>query len=512
MILKKQFKILFTIALVFGLSNVSTIMPLYTETIQASDSSLKSSSDLSSSSSTTKIATVERTNQDLSSSSYSSGSTASVSSSTSSTALSSSEVESQSANQTSAGKSITTAQSSANKAVAKSANSNLITNKIIVPVSYATTLEDYFTNEMTDDSQLQSVASKAKAVNTYQTDTSAQKIVVTTPDSLSDPELTELSDFAAGLINSTRQQLNVGTKVVVDQGALAFAKDVAKQYEKDNWDINQTQAHDLAAISVAATNNGLRIYRGINKYENASAGYLEISTSGTLDDYQKAIYNTINTINDMLFNDASENWLHALVITDLLNTSGSDIQYFAVSFDNLKQLHFEFVTAADILDQAKFAHSQLNSQASNSTSTSTQKSSSKNLQMSSANSVKSSNSLNSSTSFSNNPVAQTFSSVAKVEKTSTNLKSNDLAKQNSLKQSSLKQSSSKQPAISGQKNEGENGKLNLNSKQSTTQSTSSPKGALPQTNSKQNNNLVISCLILIGLASVVYSAVWFQKS
>jgi SEC10/PgrA surface exclusion-like protein len=504
MILKKQFEILFTMALVFGLSDVSTIMPFSTETIQASDSSLKSSSDLSSSSSTTKIVKVERTNQDLSSSSYSSGSTASVSSSTSSTALGSSEAESQFANQTSAGKSITTAQSSANKAITtESASSNLITNKIIVPVSYATTLEDYFTNGMTDDSQLQSVASKARAVNTYQTDTSAQKVVVTTPDSLSDPELNELSDFAAGLINSTRQQLNVGTKVVVDQGALAFAKDVAKQYEKDNWDINQTQAHDLAAINAAATNNGLRVYRGINKYENASAGYLEISISGTLDDYQKAIYNTIT---DMLFNDASEDWLHALSITDLLNTSGSNVQYFAVSFDAFKQLHFEFVTAADIFDQAKFAHSQLDSQTpANSISTLTQKSNSKNLQISSANSVKFSNSLNSQTSLSNNSGAQTFSSSAKVEKASRDLKNSNWAKR-----ASLKQSSSKQQTVRGQKNEGENGKLN--SKQSTAQSASQKRDTLPQTSSKQSNNLVISCLILIGLASVVWSAVWFQKS
>ncbi|WP_281165142.1 SEC10/PgrA surface exclusion domain-containing protein [Liquorilactobacillus sicerae] len=243
-------------------------------------------------------------------------------------------------------------------------NNNLIT----VPSDYASALNSYIDSVVNGDSDsgesLVKLAAEGLSENSYQDNVADEKISVI-PGNLSDSQIEELSNYAASLINDIRQQLGTTPNVSVVKGAVSFAKAVADNYTSDNWNIYTYKDHDDSAINQAALANGLATYDGSNVYEDASAGYLinnvtgqKLTNSFTLNDYKKAIYNTLIA---MLFDDANENWLHAMSITNLNDYAGTDnygteksAQYFAVSVDDLGQLHFEFISEWQIIDLSKF--------------------------------------------------------------------------------------------------------------------------------------------------------------
>lgn len=243
-------------------------------------------------------------------------------------------------------------------------NHNLIT----VSSDYANALNSYIDSVVNDnsssDESLVKLATEGLSANSYQNNVADEKTSAI-PGNLSDSQIEELSNYAASLINYIRQQLGTTPSVSVVKGAVSFAKAVADNYSSDDWNIYIYKDHDDSAINQAALTNGLATYDGSNAYEDASAGYLISNVDGqrltnyfTLNDYKRAIYNTLTA---MLFDDADENWFHAMSITNLNDYAGTDnygsekaTQYFAVSVDDLGQIHFEFIPEWQILALSKF--------------------------------------------------------------------------------------------------------------------------------------------------------------
>lgn len=83
---------------------------------------------------------------------------------------------------------------------------------------------------------------------------------------LSHHDQIELSKYTVRLINSARRQMH-RPALRFDPRAQSFANDIAKQYERDNWDCNQS--HNIKGILKVAKYHGLMTDEG-NIYENLS--------------------------------------------------------------------------------------------------------------------------------------------------------------------------------------------------------------------------------------------------
>ncbi|HEL1177378.1 TPA: SEC10/PgrA surface exclusion domain-containing protein [Streptococcus equi subsp. zooepidemicus] len=175
-------------------------------------------------------------------------------------------------------------------------------------------------------------------------------------DNLTDDQLTDLSNYAASLINQVRDQarkagvnLTVGNTFVT-KGAVQFAKDVAQNYRKDNWNAFE-KSHDVNAIDNAARANGLQA-TGQNAYEDAGMGQLSSykTHTFTMAELKKHIYDAIE---HMISNDSKSNWKH----TESLVGTGVSGEYLGVSISRVGDVvtvHVLQVPKSRIQDANKF--------------------------------------------------------------------------------------------------------------------------------------------------------------
>lgn len=99
----------------------------------------------------------------------------------------------------------------------------------------------------------------ARAQNRYQ-HSEEDKNVKVDPSNLTDAQITDLSRFAADIINKVRNEMGLGGKVEVTTGAEAFAKNLAQGYEagfkSDEWHLND--GHYAKKINEIAQQMGLK--------------------------------------------------------------------------------------------------------------------------------------------------------------------------------------------------------------------------------------------------------------
>lgn len=175
-------------------------------------------------------------------------------------------------------------------------------------------------------------------------------------DNLTDDQLTDLSNYASSLINQVRDQarkagvnLTVGNTFVT-KGAVQFAKDVAQNYRKDNWNAFE-KSHDVNAIDNAARANGLKA-DGQNAYEDAGMGQLSSykNHTFTMAELKRHIYDAIE---HMISKDSESNWKH----TESLVGTGVSGEYLGVSISrvgNVVTVHVLQVPKSRIQDPSKF--------------------------------------------------------------------------------------------------------------------------------------------------------------
>lgn len=173
-------------------------------------------------------------------------------------------------------------------------------------------------------------------------------------DNLTDAQLTDLSHYTASMINQVRNQarkagvpVNVGNTFVT-KGAVQFAKDVAQNYRKDNWNAFE-KSHDVNAIDNAARDNGLKANGG---YENAGVGQLSSyrTHTFTMTELKKHVYDAIE---HMISKDSQSNWKH----TESLVGTGVSGEYLGVSISRVGDVvtvHVLQVPKSRIQNPSKF--------------------------------------------------------------------------------------------------------------------------------------------------------------
>lgn len=127
------------------------------------------------------------------------------------------------------------------------------------------------------------------------------------PNNLTQAQLLELNQYALDVINGYRQKAGV-KPWILNNSAMNFASDVAKQYQADNWSvfehIQQTghtpEAHDVSAITKMAAKYGLDA--GGQFYENAETSIYQNPT--TMAGYKSDIAAAIHS---MIYDDAASN-------------------------------------------------------------------------------------------------------------------------------------------------------------------------------------------------------------
>ncbi|XHW07167.1 SEC10/PgrA surface exclusion domain-containing protein [Streptococcus dysgalactiae subsp. equisimilis] len=175
-------------------------------------------------------------------------------------------------------------------------------------------------------------------------------------DNLTDDQLTDLSNYASSLINQVRDQARkAGVNVTVGntfvtKGAVQFAKDVAQNYRKDNWNTFE-KSHDVAAIDNAARANGLKA-DGQNAYENAGVGQLSSyrTHTFTMTELKKHVYDAIE---QMISHDSQSNWKH----TESLVGTGLSGEYLGISISRVGDVvtvHVLQVPKSRIQNPSKF--------------------------------------------------------------------------------------------------------------------------------------------------------------
>lgn len=173
-------------------------------------------------------------------------------------------------------------------------------------------------------------------------------------DNLTDAQLTDLSHYTASMINQVRNQARkagVPVKVgntFVTKGAVQFAKDVAQNYRKDNWNAFE-KSHDVNAIDNAARDNGLKANGG---YENAGVGQLSSyrTHTFTMTELKKHVYDAIE---HMISKDSQSNWKH----TESLVGTGVSGEYLGVSISRVGDVvtvHVLQVPKSRIQNPSKF--------------------------------------------------------------------------------------------------------------------------------------------------------------
>lgn len=168
------------------------------------------------------------------------------------------------------------------------------------------------------------------------------------PNNIPADKLTELSNYAATLINSIREQFGNNSKVVVTPGALKATKEVTDKYVKDdyNQDSVNKQGHYTDALNKVALDNGLR--KGAIQ-ENMSGYYYKMD-SVTMADAKRIIHESIL---NFMFNGYE--YAHAMSIAGI--GYKDETQSFAFGLSSRSDItgtHFEFINKENVLDKSKF--------------------------------------------------------------------------------------------------------------------------------------------------------------
>ncbi|MBM7544956.1 SEC10/PgrA surface exclusion-like protein [Weissella beninensis] len=206
------------------------------------------------------------------------------------------------------------------------------------------------------------VLDKGPASGTKFKGIASDKNVSVDTNKMTNAQATELSSYAAYLINDMRNQIGksttpeqnqFSTRLQVTDGAIAFAKQVAANYNSDKWSGYHNGWHDVPAIGKAAANFGLNDTD--NFYEDMETWSDAFNTTMSMYDAKKMLYDAIY---DMVFDDKSSDYHHALSLLglDVYNDEVRPAEYFGVSFDKYGNIHLEIIIPEDVYikDQAKF--------------------------------------------------------------------------------------------------------------------------------------------------------------
>lgn len=182
--------------------------------------------------------------------------------------------------------------------------------------------KDTLANAVNTDSYTPSAADKAEKITDSANLTTAQQ--------------TELTNFAAQVINGMRAQFG-SIPVTVTHDSVGFAQQVAKNYDADNWYYKGTgtDAHDIPALNKAAASYGL----DETNYSEDGGGTGFIQDYTTMAGLKTGVFSALQA---MVYNDAASNWGHAVSI---VMDGGND--YLGVSVDKMGQLHFNLLDVDD---------------------------------------------------------------------------------------------------------------------------------------------------------------------
>ncbi|MGU8030067.1 SEC10/PgrA surface exclusion domain-containing protein [Streptococcus suis] len=254
---------------------------------------------------------------------------------------------------------VSQAQTSFNQA----SNAYNAINTITVSTDYIAALTDYATNYSTNGqsakAKLDSMAAGLRSQNSYKSNSDdAARTLIT--NSLTESEATELSLFAADLVNKIRRAMGTD-EVIVTSSAIDLAGLISEGYVADDWSAQEirTIGHDAKAVNDAARSLNLKTTspeleaKGIQSFENMDNWVGNTSTM-TMDSAKRRIYQAV--INFM-FNGYE--YMHAESIAGL---SSSGVSYFGLSFSartDASSVHFVTVQDKQILPNSTFSKTEI---------------------------------------------------------------------------------------------------------------------------------------------------------
>ena len=207
-------------------------------------------------------------------------------------------------------------------------------NRVVLSEEYVKALKDNFDYNL-DEADWKKAKETLKKVNAdllkqnkYVKNKNDDNITRYDIENLPESIRTELSHFAADLINQIREQFKL-PKVKVTPSALEFAKKVGDGYTADNW--SNTKGHDAKAINNVAREYGLPTttlkeeQEGGQYYENYF-GYGLNRKNVTYTELKEEVYKGI-----VQFMLNGWEWLHAQSIAGI-NYGTPDEEYFGLDF------------------------------------------------------------------------------------------------------------------------------------------------------------------------------------
>ncbi|HFU4450907.1 TPA: SEC10/PgrA surface exclusion domain-containing protein [Streptococcus suis] len=243
-------------------------------------------------------------------------------------------------------------------------------NTITVSTDYIAALTDYATNYSTNGqsakAKLDSMAAGLRSQNSYKSNSDDAARPLTT-NSLTESEATELSLFAADLVNQIRRAMGTD-EVIVTSSAIDLAGLISEGYVADDWSAQEirTIGHDAKAVNDAARSLNLKTTspeleaKGIQSFENMDNWVGNTSTM-TMDSAKRRIYQAV--INFM-FNGYE--YMHAESIAGL---SSPGVSYFGLSFSartDASSVHFVTVQDKQILPNSTFSKTEISGPTSDS--------------------------------------------------------------------------------------------------------------------------------------------------
>lgn len=206
-------------------------------------------------------------------------------------------------------------------------------NRIVLSEEYVKALKDSFDYNLAEIDRkkaketLKRVNAELLKQNKYvknNNDNTTRYDIENLPESIR----TELSHFAADLINQIREQFKL-PKVKVTPSAVEFAKKVGDGYTADNW--NNTNGHDAKAINNVAREYGLptttlKEEQDGGQYYEDYFGYGLNGKNVTYSELKKEVYRGIV---EFMLNGWE--WLHAQSIAGI-NYGTPDEEYFGLDF------------------------------------------------------------------------------------------------------------------------------------------------------------------------------------
>lgn len=207
-------------------------------------------------------------------------------------------------------------------------------NRIVLSEEYVKALKDSFDNNLSREEQdkaynkLGKLSSEDLKKNSYKNNKNDDMKTKYDIENLPENIRTELSLFAADLINQIREQFKL-PKVKATSSAVEFAKIVGDGYTADNW--NSLVGHDARAVNEGARKFGLltssdeEVAKHQQYYENYY-GYGLATKNVTLAQLKREVYNGI-----IEFMIGGGEWFHAQSIAGI-NWGQADEEYFGLDF------------------------------------------------------------------------------------------------------------------------------------------------------------------------------------